>query len=151
MSPPPEHDRTGSADQGGPPPEVLARLARARVARMATLHETAPRLVPVTFAWHRGRAVWAVDDVKAKSGRRLRRLADIAADPRVSLLVDHYEEDWSALWWIELIGTAAELRGHEATTALDALAARYPAYAERRPPGPVVGVTPTGWRWWPAD
>ena len=145
-----EHGHTGTAGPEGPPPEVSARLARARVARLATLHDTAPRVSPVTFAWTRGRVVWAVDDHKAKTGRRLRRLADIAADPRVSVLVDHYEEDWSALWWIEVLGTAAELRGHEATAALDALAARYPAYAERRPPGPVVGITPVAWRWWQA-
>jgi PPOX class probable F420-dependent enzyme len=145
-----EHGHTGTAGPEGPPPEVSARLARARVARLATLHDTAPRVAPVTFAWTRGRVVWAVDDHKAKTGRRLRRLADIAADPRVSVLVDHYEEDWSALWWIEVLGTAAELRGHEATAALDALAARYPAYAERRPPGPVVGITPVAWRWWQA-
>jgi PPOX class probable F420-dependent enzyme len=145
-----EHGHTGTAGPEGPPPEVSARLARARVARLATLHDTAPRASPVTFAWTRGRVVWAVDDHKAKTGRRLRRLADIAADPRVSVLVDHYEEDWSALWWIEVLGTAAELRGHEATAALDALAARYPAYAERRPPGPVVGITPVAWRWWQA-
>ena len=142
---------SGRAGPEGPPPEILARLARARVGRLATLHGSAPRLVPVTFAWTRGRVVWAADDVKSKSGRRLRRLNDIAADPRVSFLVDAYDEDWSKLWWIELLGTAAELRGPEATAALDALVARYPPYAERRPPGPVVSISPTGWRWWSAS
>jgi PPOX class probable F420-dependent enzyme len=134
-----------------PPGQVIERFAAARVARLATLHGGAPRLVPVTFAWLGGRLLWAVDDAKPKRGRRLRRLADIQADPRVSLLVDHYEDDWRRLWWVELQGTAAELDGAAAAAALDALAARYPPYAERRPPGPVVAVTPVTWRWWSAS
>lgn len=134
-----------------PPAAVIERFAAARVARLATLHDGAPRLVPVTFAWQGGTLVWAVDDHKPKRGRRLRRLADIDADPRVSLLVDHYDDDWRRLWWVELQGTAAELGGPAAEAAIDALAARYRPYAERRPPGPVVAVTPVTWRWWSAS
>ena len=141
---------SGRAGPEGPPPEVLARFTGGRVARLATLHRSAPRVLPVTFAWWRGLAVWAVDDVKPKRGGRLRRLEDLHADPRASMLVDHYEEDWSRLWWVELQGTAAVLEGETAAAALDALAARYPAYAERRPPGPVVGLAPLRWSWWSA-
>jgi PPOX class probable F420-dependent enzyme len=142
----------GRAGPEGPPAAVLGRFAGAPVARLATLHGGAPRIVPVTFAWWRGTAVWAVDDVKPKRGRRLRRLADIAADPRVSLLADHYDDDWSRLWWVELQGTAAELADPGAAElALDALTARYPRYAGARPPGPVVAVTPTAWSWWSAS
>jgi len=109
-----------------------------------------PRIVPVTFAWHAGRAVWAVDDVKPKRGRELQRLRDLAADPRVALLVDHYEDDWSALWWVELRGTASILEGEAAEAALDVLAARYPAYLKARPPGPVIEIEPERWTWWSA-
>jgi PPOX class probable F420-dependent enzyme len=140
----------GQAGPEGPPPEVLHRFAGARVARLATLHAGAPRLVPVTFAWWQGRAVWAVDSVKPKRGGRLRRIDDLIADPRVSVLVDHYEEDWARLWWVELRGTAELIEGGPAEAALDALAGRYPAYATRRPPGPVVAITPTRWSWWSA-
>jgi PPOX class probable F420-dependent enzyme len=129
---------------------VLDRFAGARVARLATTSAEGPRLVPVTFAWHRGTAVWAVDTVKPKRHRRLRRLDDLAADPRVALLADHYAEDWAELWWVELRGTAATLEGEAAAAALDALAARYPAYRAERPPGPVVAVTPRRWAWWSA-
>jgi PPOX class probable F420-dependent enzyme len=104
----------------------------------------------VTFAWHQGVAVWAVDTAKPKRSRRLRRLADLEAEPRVALLVDHYDDDWDKLWWVELQGTAAVVEGRAADAALDALAARYPAYRSERPPGPVVAVTPRAWAWWSA-
>jgi PPOX class probable F420-dependent enzyme len=141
---------SGRAGSEGPPPAVLARFAGARVARLATLTAGGPRLVPVTFAWHRGTAVWAVDRVKPKRHTRLRRLDDLAADARVALLADHYAEDWAELWWVELQGTAAILEGEEAAAALDALAERYPRYRSERPPGPVVAVTPRRWTWWSA-
>jgi hypothetical protein len=51
---------SGRAGPEGPPPAVLERFAAGRVARLATLSAAGPRLVPVTFAWHEGTAVWAV-------------------------------------------------------------------------------------------
>jgi PPOX class probable F420-dependent enzyme len=140
----------GSAGPQGPPAEVIARFAGAPVARLARLSPDGPRIVPVTFAWHAGTAVWAVDDVKPKRGRVLRRIRDLEADPRAALLVDHYEDDWSALWWVELRGTASTLEGEAAEAALDALAARYPAYLGSRPPGPVIAIRPDRWAWWSA-
>jgi len=141
---------SGRAGPEGPPPEVLARFAGARVARLATISANGPRLVPVTFAWHQGTAVWAVDRVKPKRHTRLRRLDDLAADARVALLADHYAEDWAELWWVELQGTAVTLEAEAAAAALDALAGRYPVYRAERPPGPVVAVTPRRWVWWSA-
>jgi PPOX class probable F420-dependent enzyme len=132
---------SGRAGPEGPPAAVLERFAAERVAR----------LVPVTFAWHRGTAVWAVDRVKPKRPGPLRRERDLAADPRVAMLVDHYAEDWAALWWVELQGTAATLEGEAAEAALDALAERYLPYRANRPPGPVVAVTPRRWTWWSAS
>lgn len=140
----------GGAGPEGPPGEVLDRFAGAPVARLARMSPDGPRIVPVTFVWHAGTAVWAVDDVKPKRGRELRRLRDLAADPRVALLADHYEDDWSALWWVELRGTASTLEGEPAEAALDALAARYPAYLRARPPGPVIAIQPDRWTWWSA-
>jgi PPOX class probable F420-dependent enzyme len=143
--------KSGRAGAEGPPPGVLERFAGARVARLATLGaEGGPRVVPVTFAWHRGTAVWAVDRVKPKRPGKPRRLRDLERDPRVAMLVDHYDDDWARLWWVELRGTAATLDGPAAEAALDALAERYPPYREDRPPGPVVAVTPAGWAWWSA-
>jgi PPOX class probable F420-dependent enzyme len=141
---------SGRAGPEGPPAAVLERFANGRVARLATLSAAGPRLVPVTFAWHRGTAVWAVDRVKPKRPGPLRRERDLAADPRVAMLVDHYAEDWTALWWVELQGTAAFLDGEAAEAALDALVSRYPPYRAERPPGPVVAVSPRRWAWWSA-
>jgi PPOX class probable F420-dependent enzyme len=142
---------SGRAGPEGPPAAVLERFAAERVARLATLSAAGPRLVPVSFAWHRGTAVWAVDRVKPKRPGPLRRERDLAADPRVAVLVDHYAEDWAALWWVELRGTAATLEGEAAEAALDALAERYLPYRANRPPGPVVAVIPRRWTWWSAS
>lgn len=141
---------SGRAGVEGPPEGVLGRFAAARVARLATAADGGPRLVPVTFAWHQGMVVWAVDQVKPKQGRKLRRLRDLEVDPRVALLVDHYDDDWSELWWVELRGHASVLEGRAAEAALDSLAARYPAYRAARPAGPVVGIVPDRWAWWSA-
>jgi PPOX class probable F420-dependent enzyme len=111
-----------------------ARLAAARVGRLAT---SAPRIVPVTFAVVGETIVHAVDH-KPKATRRLARLEDLRRDPRASLLVDHYDEDWSQLWWVRADGTARVLDVAEAREAVDALVEKYPQYAERRPGGPVV-------------
>jgi PPOX class probable F420-dependent enzyme len=111
-----------------------ARLAAARVARFAT---SAPRVVPVTFAVVGETLVHAVDH-KPKATRALARLEDLRRDPRASLLVDNYEDDWTALWWVRADGSARVLDGDDAPGAIDALVAKYPQYAQRRPQGPVV-------------
>ena len=113
-------------------------LGGARVARFAT---TAPRVVPVTFAVSGGKVFHAVDH-KPKATRALARLADLARDPRASLLADHYDDDWSQLWWVRVDGRATVLDGDgpQAAHALDLLVEKYPQYAERRPDGPVIAL-----------
>jgi PPOX class probable F420-dependent enzyme len=128
-------------------------LATAPVGRLATLRaDGTPRLVPITFALVDDLVCSAVDDIKPKRSRRLARLADVARDPRVGLVVDHYDADWARLWWVRLDGTAAVHEGSELRErALDALAAKYPAYAVTRPDGPVLVITPTAWTGWTAS
>jgi PPOX class probable F420-dependent enzyme len=132
--------------------ELRRRVETAPVARLATIRrDGSPRLVPVTFAQLGELLCFAVDEVKPKRDTRLARLADIARDPRVGLIVDHYDADWSALWWVRIDGDAVthdtgELREH----ALDALAAKYPPYRAARPAGPVVVITPRRWSGWSA-
>ena len=111
-----------------------------------------PRLVPVTFAVLGELLCFAVDEVKPKRDARLARLDDIARDPRVALLVDHYDADWSALWWVRIDGdAAAHATGELRERALDALAAKYPPYRAARPAGPVVVITPRRWSGWSAS
>lgn len=128
------------------------RVAAARVGRLATLRaDGSPRLVPVTFALVDGLVCFAVDEVKPKTTTRLARLADIARDPRVGLVVDQYAEDWSALWWVRVDGTAqVHEDGELRERALLALAAKYPQYAAAPPDGVVVVITPTRWSGWSA-
>lgn len=137
------------------PPEQRRRVAAAPVARLATLRpDGTPRLVPVTFALveadGRDLLCFAVDDVKPKRGTRLARLADIDRDPRVALLVDHYADDWSTLWWVRIDGHAEVVADARRLRALDALAAKYPPYRTAPPPGPVVAITPERWAGWTA-
>ena len=131
-----------------PAEEARARFSGARVARLATVSAAGvPHLVPVTFAVIGERVVFVVDD-KPKSTTRLRRLDNIAARPAVCLLADVYDDDWSQLWWARADGTATVLATD--AEAVDALAARYPAYVERRPHGPVVSIEVAAWSGWAA-
>jgi PPOX class probable F420-dependent enzyme len=130
--------------------EARARFEGARVARLATVRrDGAPHIAPIVFALDGGRLVFAVDD-KPKRTRRLLRLQNIEFEPRVSILVDHYEEPWSRLWWVRADGRAAV--GHDDVAdghATDLLAAKYGPYGQRPPPGPVVVVEIDAWRFWP--
>ena len=123
-----------------------ARFAAARVGRLATVTAKGrPHVVPVCFALAGGRIYTAVD-AKPKSTRALARLDNVRATGRASVLVDHYEEDWSRLWWVRVDGPAEVLEPGAA--ALDALAAKYEQYRAARPAGPVIAIDPQRWRSW---
>ena len=119
---------------------------------MATLTPSgAPHLVPFCFVLADG-VLYSAVDRKPKRAGRLRRLANVGADARVTVLVDHYEEDWSRLWWIRVDGRGRELgSGDEATRALALLAAKYPQYAAAPPPGPVLRIDVDRWVGWSAS
>ncbi|TWF81235.1 PPOX class probable F420-dependent enzyme [Pseudonocardia hierapolitana] len=134
------------------PAAMRSLAAAAPVARLATLRpDGTPRLVPITFVLVDGLICSAVDEVKPKTTTRLARLADVERDPRVGIVVDHYADDWSALWWVRVDGTAAVHGGGRLRErALDALVAKYPPYAVAPPSGRVLVVTPTRWAGWSA-
>jgi PPOX class probable F420-dependent enzyme len=131
--------------------EARGRFGAARVARLATVGPTgAPHLVPVTFALD-GDHVYSAVDSKPKSTPDLRRLRNIRADPRVAVLADHYDEDWSLLWWVRAEGEAAILAGPgEMAGPLRLLAGRYPAYRRDPPAGPVIAIAVRRWSGWAA-
>ena len=131
--------------------EQRRRVAAAPVGRLATLRaDGTPRLVPVTFVLVDGMLWSAVDDVKPKRDNRLARLADVGRDARAALLVDHYADDWSALWWVRIDAVGEVRDARDAGPALAALASKYPAYRTAPPPGPVLVLTPTRWTGWSA-
>jgi PPOX class probable F420-dependent enzyme len=124
------------------------RLDEARVARLATADENGrPHIVPVTFAYRDETVVIAIDH-KPKTTRDLKRLRNIAANDQVSLLVDHYDEDWTRLWWIRLDGTA---RITASTPAVAWLAEKYPQYQARPPAGPFILIDVTRTASWSGD
>lgn len=129
-------------------PKSRSRLESARVARLATHNARGGiDLVPITFALlDDDRIVTAVDH-KPKRTLRLQRLENIRTNPSVTLLVDHYDDDWSALWWVRVRGDARVVDAPE-SRLIEALVAKYEQYRDHPPTGPaiVIRVTDlTGW------
>jgi len=121
-------------------------VAGARIARLATVSPGGrPHIVPVCYALV-GDAIVTAIDAKPKSTRQLRRLANLRSRPEAALLVDHYAEDWTRLWWVRVDGRA-EIVDRDAA-ARDALAAKYPQYVAEPPEGPFVYLRPFGWTGW---
>jgi PPOX class probable F420-dependent enzyme len=126
--------------------EARRRFAAARVARLATADEHGrPHVVPVTFAVHGDIIVTAVDH-KPKRSTNLKRLRNITANPRVSVLVDHYDDDWARLWWARADGIA-HIHDHDRDAALR-LRAKYQQYADHLPAGPVLRIEVASWSGW---
>jgi PPOX class probable F420-dependent enzyme len=129
--------------------EMRKRVRDARVGRLATVgSDGRPHLVPVCFALERDVLYSAVDE-KPKRSKRLRRLENIRNRPDVAVLVDHYEDDWTRLWWVRLDGTARVLdTGAEREHALALLSGKYEQYRARPPTGAVVAIRVERWRGW---
>ncbi len=124
-------------------------LGSSRVARLATASAVGePHLVPVTFALDGDMLYFAIDH-KPKSTTALRRLQNIRENSRVSVLVDHYADDWSTLWWVRADGQAEIWEdGPQRARPVELLVAKYPQYREHPPRGAVVAINIdrlTGW------
>jgi PPOX class probable F420-dependent enzyme len=132
--------------------ELRARLAGARVARLATIRpDGGPHLVPFCFALE-GDVLYSAVDAKPKRQRNLARFRHIATEPRVSVLVDRWSEDWSQLWWVRVDGRAAELPAgsEQERRAMALLAEKYEQYRASPPAGPVLAITSERWSGWSA-
>lgn len=127
------------------------RFGQAPVARLATVTpDGMPHLVPVVFAVS-DEVVYTAVDAKPKATRRLRRLANIESNPRASVLVDHYADDWTQLWWVRVDGMAAIHRtGKAMQIGYDALRAKYAQYQVVQLDGPVIAVAVQRWASWHA-
>jgi PPOX class probable F420-dependent enzyme len=127
--------------------EARQRFAEARVARLATVDPTdSPHLVPICFAVDGSTIYSAVDD-KPKTTRDLKRLRNMDGNPKVTLLVDHYEDDWERVWWVRVDGTAHVVDEHEHARRL--LEHKYPQYRDGTAMlGRIVVVHAHKWRFW---
>jgi PPOX class probable F420-dependent enzyme len=131
--------------------EARERFVDAPVARLATVApDGRPHLVPIVFAAD-GDVLYSAVDRKPKTTTALRRLANIAANPAVAVLVDRYTDDWTQLWWARADGAARIAQAAEAQRALGLLTARYPVYADEPPPGPVLAIDVAQWSGWSAS
>ena len=136
--------------------EARAFLDRHRVAHLATADAAgAPHVVPLCYARLDDRLYFVADDKPKRNGpRALRRLANIAANPRVALVVDDYDDDWSRLAYLLLHLDAAPVEDDaEYADVLVALRARYPGYRTMplaRATHPMIRLTPRRWHLWRA-
>lgn len=121
-------------------------LEAARIGHLATASvEGRPHVIPVCFASD-GHFIYSVLDQKPKRAAltRLRRVRNIQANSQVSLVVDHYDEDWRRLWYI-LVSGGAELlvEGNERNSSIVLLRAKYLQYREMDiDQNPVIKITP---------
>lgn len=130
--------------------EMRSRVVAARSARLATVDAGGqPHLVPVVFVVD-GDHLWIPVDHKPKSTRDLKRLRNIAGQPKVSVLIDHYDEDWTHLWWVRLDGRARVVDGAGRGRSIELLTAKYPQYRQNAPDGAVIEIAVDRWRGWAA-
>jgi PPOX class probable F420-dependent enzyme len=136
------------------PEEARGRFAQARVARLATAGaDGRPHLVPVVFAVVEGsdhHVIYSVVDDKPKRTTALRRLTNVAENPAVSALVDHYEDDWNRLWWVRADGSGRLLADLEAPEAAAAVARLQDRYPQQRAIGTVLAIDVARWSGWAA-
>jgi PPOX class probable F420-dependent enzyme len=131
------------------PEEARERFASARCVRLATADAAGkPHIVPLVFALD-GDTIYSAVDPKPKKTTDLKRLRNVQANPRVSLLADHYvDDDWDVLWWVRADGLGRVL--DESERARELLRARYDQYADAPPDGPVLAVAVERWSGWAA-
>ena len=127
-------------------------LRSARTGHLATADAKGrPQVVPVCFVFD-GQAIYSVLDAKPKATplRQLRRVKNILANPQVSLVVDHYEENWDKLQYILVSGDAELLESDEKwVVAIAMLREKYPQYqAMDLDQSPVIKITPVRYSPW---
>lgn len=128
----------GSVPLSDLPAWALELIESARVARLGFVDDTdRPRVLPVTFA-ATDEAIWSVIDDKPKRDMEPARLRYLRRRPEAALCIDVYDDDWSRLAWVQLLGAVSVLDLDEGAAGLDALVVKYAPYREQTPPGPLL-------------
>ena len=123
-------------------------VSEAGVARLGTIDpDGTPNLIPFCFALE-GDTLYSGVDQKPKTTKRLRRLENIRRDPRVMVLVDHYEDDWDRAWWVRLRGRGRVLSSEESERGKALLIAKYPQYIEDPPEENLLAIEIDEWLGW---
>jgi PPOX class probable F420-dependent enzyme len=133
--------------------DARERFLAEQCAILGTVTEDgAPHLVPVTFvhaAVDGAEHLYIAVDHKPKRSTSLKRLRNIAAEPRVSVLVNHYDQDWNHLWWVKVDGHATVSEFAQLPAMLPAVfQAKYNQYVRVVPNGPVIDITIDRWTSW---
>lgn len=133
--------------------DARARFLAEQCAVLGTVTEDGlPHLVPVTFVHadvDGAEHFYIAVDHKPKRSANLKRLRNIAANPGVTLLVNHYDENWNHLWWVRVDGTAAVTEFAALPDMLAAVfQAKYNQYVHVVPDGPVIDITVNRWASW---
>ena len=129
--------------------DARERLESVPVVHLATADETGcPHVVVATFAVD-GERVYTAVDAKPKSSRDLKRLHNIRENPRVAVLADHYEDDWTRIWWVRGDATATIIEDPDGMALpIALLQERYHQYRDDPPAGPVIAMTVEHWTGW---
>ena len=128
--------------------EMRHRLAAARVGHLGTVDPRGrAHLVPCVFALD-GETVYTPVDGKPKRTSRLQRLRNLDSDPRATLLVDHYEEDWNRAWWVRVRGRGRLVDGPAAAGAIEMLRAKYPQYRRTVGIDAIIAIEVEDWYGW---
>jgi PPOX class probable F420-dependent enzyme len=141
-----------SANVAELPRWAVELIEGSRVGHLGVVDDAgSPRVLPATYALVGGRLVSAVDQKpKRVPGAGLARVRWLRARPTAAFTIDHYEDEWARLAWVQLLGHVELLELAEASEELSALSRRYPQYRGAPPPGPVIVLTPARILWWRA-
>ena len=134
-------------------PRASHLLSSARIAHLATADANGqPHVVPVCFVFD-GKELFSPIDQKPKRTQRLQRLRNIAENPNVALVIDHYDEDWRNLAYVLIFGKACTVfRGVAHQRALRLLRRKYPQYRTMDLEHlPVIRITARRFRSWHAS
>lgn len=125
-----------------------------RVARLATADaDGMPHVVPIVYALVDDDIYFVIDEKPKKTRRGLKRLSNIAVNPRVALIIDEYQDDWTRLAYLLIEGTAGEIADEAAyARVIEELRRRYSQYRdmelsyERNPMLRIVAARRHFWR-----
>jgi PPOX class probable F420-dependent enzyme len=113
-----------------------------RVARLGLLDaDGRPRVLPITFAVA-GDAIYTAIDSKPKRSAEPARVRYLRRRPEVALTVDHYDDDWTQLAWVQILGRVAVLDPADDEAGMRALVSRYEPYRDDPPRGPLLKLLP---------